>query len=180
MAKDEEDAPDGDAAGEVVQDAVRQAISGLELDGETVEAGKLPELMMQLLSKVVQNVELPTATEPTPNQIDLQDKVREAFNAYILENVAPDAEGDDVQVDADFLETHGVSLVTHMVGAVGKNFVPPEMTLEVPRGSTADGAPPLAVKLDIGGLIGGFFRGLTPEEEPPVPDTVTEETSGDA
>lgn len=74
-------------------------------------------------------------------EIALQHTAREAFNAYIQENVSKDVPaGSEIAVDGVFIRDHGAALVGTMLQALVQTVVPAEIKVDVPA-KAAPAAP---------------------------------------
>jgi hypothetical protein len=89
----------------------------------------------------------------------ITDALRRAFTDYLDKSGAREKYGDEVNVDLDFLREHAGPLFSSMFQQLTSNIVPKDMKVGVPTGAKAAGQDgPVAVNLDIGGIISSFFK----------------------
>lgn len=89
----------------------------------------------------------------------ITDALRRAFTDYLDKSGAREKYGDEVNVDLDFLREHAGPMFSSMFQQLTSNLVPKDMKVGVPTGAKAAGQDgPVAVNLDIGGIISSFFK----------------------
>jgi hypothetical protein len=131
----------------------------------------------------------PVAAEPavpreaTEFEKQLQGSVKRALEGYVSEKVVADQQiTSEINVDAEFLKQHGPGMLASALQGFAKAIVPEELKLDLdkPTATTdqgaqdGDAAPPsekqqVSLKLDLGGMIQGFFANLAkgPQKPPP-------------
>lgn len=124
-----------------------------------------------------------TRKEPTEFEKQLQGSVKKALEGYVNDKVVGDQPiKTEINVDAEFLKQHGPGMLASAIQGFAKAIIPEEfkVDLDKPTATTDQGsqdgenAPApgekqqVSLKLDLGGMIQGFFANLAkPPSKPP-------------
>lgn len=122
--------------------------------------------------------------EPSEFEKQLQGSVKKALEGYVSEKVVGDQPiKTEINVDAEFLREHGPGMLASAIQGFAKAIIPEELKLDLdkPTATTDQGAQDaenapstpgdkqqVSLKLDLNGMIQGFFANLAkPKEKPP-------------
>ena len=70
--------------------------------------------------------------------LGVADRLKRAFSDYVESHDIQTGEGRDLNVDLDFVRTHGGPLVTHMLRSITQSLMPKDLSFTVPAGKPAD------------------------------------------
>ena len=108
--------------------------------------------------------------EPTELETKLQETVKTTFTDYVQEQVAADGQ-EEVDIDADFMATHGPAIFGNMLSSVFTSIIPEDLKVSIPTGVPVSGGKKgekkdVKLNVDLGALFSKFI--------PPVNETKEE------
>jgi len=133
-------------------------------NAETVEASSTSSNVVDLEAERVKR-------EPTELETKLQETVKTSFTEYVQEQVASDGQ-DEVDVDADFIATHGPAIFGNLLSSVFTSIIPEDLKVSIPTGVPVAGEKKgkgggdkkdVKLNVDLGALFSKFV--------PPVNET---------
>jgi hypothetical protein len=99
--------------------------------------------------------------EPTALETKLQETVKATFTEYVQEQVAADGQ-EEVDIDANFLATHGPAIFGNMLSSVFTSVIPENLKVTIPTGVPVSGGKKgekkdVKLNVDLGALFSKFI-----------------------
>lgn len=146
------------------------------------QAGPLPEMMLNLFATAIQTAQAKqtsakkdddtqthaeaenvvdlkterakrTPRQPTELEQKLQGNLKDTFQSYVDEKVAPDAEpGSEIKVDGAFLQEHGPALFGALLKSAASTVLPEDKQISIPVKQEGD-KEPVKLKFDLNGIF---------------------------
>jgi hypothetical protein len=106
--------------------------------------------------------------EPSELETKLQETVKTTFTEYVQDQVAADGQ-EEVDIDADFMATHGPAIFGNMLSSVFTSIIPDDLKVSIPTGvpvsggNKKDAKKDVKLNVDLGALFSKF---LPPANDP--------------